>query len=135
MNLTKILYPLAALALGALAWRAYGWPGLAAFGGGLLMWLLLHFTRLMTIMKRAAHRPIGFVDSAVMLNARLKPGVSLMHVIAMTKSLGLRLTPEGEAPEVYRWRDAGGSLVEAAFGAGKLLHWKLERPAPEPEPD
>ena len=37
-----------------------------------LVWVLLHFTRMMTILKRAANRPIGYVDSAVMLNAKLK---------------------------------------------------------------
>jgi hypothetical protein len=49
------------------------------------MWLLLHFTRLMTIVRRASNQPIGYVGSAVMLNAKLKPKVSLMHVIAMTR--------------------------------------------------
>ena len=35
---------------------------------------------------------MGYVGSAVMLNARLKPGVNLMHVMAMTQSLGERLS-------------------------------------------
>jgi hypothetical protein len=52
------------------------------------MWVLLYFTRLVQIMKRASKRPIGYVDSAVMLNAKLKTGLSLMHVIAMTQCLG-----------------------------------------------
>ena len=113
------------------AWRAWGWPGLAAAGGGLLMWLLLHFTRLMNIMQRAAKQPIGFVGSAVMLNAKLKPGVTLMHVIAMTRALGQRVSAEGAEPEVYRWTDNGLSTVEAEFAGGKLVRWHLERPDPE----
>ena len=95
------------------------------------MWLLLHFTRLMTVLKRAAHRPIGHVDSAVMLNAKLKPGVTLMHVIAMTRALGERLSDEGADPELYRWTDNGQSTVEAEFQHGKLVRWQLARPDPE----
>ncbi len=55
--------------------------------------------------EKAANRPMGYVGSAVMLNARLKPGVNLMHVMAMTQSLGERLSAENAQPEVYRWTD------------------------------
>lgn len=130
-KLQKPLVILAAAALLVLAHRAYGWPGLAAAGGGLMMWLLLHITRLMTILKRAAHQPIGHVASAVMLNVKLRPGVTLMHVTAMTKSLGQRLSEDGVEPEVYRWTDNGGSSVTAEFQGGKLLRWQLDRPATE----
>jgi len=115
-------------------YRAYGWPGLAAVTGGLVMWLLLHVTRLMTVFKRASSRPIGFVDSAVMLNAKLKAGVTLMHVLAMTRSLGERLTPEGEEPEQYRWTDASDSSVTASFRRGRLREWTLQRPGAEAVP-
>ncbi|WP_300655675.1 glycerate kinase [Hydrogenophaga sp.] len=131
MQLKKFLIPLGCAALLVVAHRASGWPGVAAVGGGLLFWLLLHFTRLMTVLKRAAHRPIGHVDSAVMLNAKLKPGVTLMHVIAMTRALGQRVSAEGVEPEVYRWSDNGLSTVEAEFAGGQLVRWKLTRPDPE----
>lgn len=39
-----------------------------------MMWALLHYTRLVNVMKKAANRPIGYVGSAVMLNARLSEG-------------------------------------------------------------
>ena len=128
MRFQKLLYLAAGLGLLYLSHRTYGWPGVAAVGGGLTMWLLLHFTRLMTVLKRASDRPIGYVDSAVMLNAKLKPGVTLMHVMAMTRSLGERLSEESVQPEVYRWRDNGNSTVTVEFKNGKLLGWKLERP-------
>ena len=131
MQFKKFLIPLGCAALLVVAHRASGWPAVAAVSGGLLMWLLLHFTRLMTVLKRAAHRPIGHVDSAVMLNAKLKPGVTLMHVIAMTRALGQRVSPEDAEPEVYRWVDNGLSSVEAEFDGGKLVRWKLSRPDPE----
>ncbi|MDP3812264.1 MAG: glycerate kinase [Hydrogenophaga sp.] len=138
MQLQKFLVPLGCAALLVLAHRTYGWPGVAAVSGGLMMWLLLHFTRLMAVLKRTAHRPIGHVDSAVMLNAKLKPGATLMHVIAMTRALGERISSEGAQPELYRWTDGGHSTVDAEFNNGKLVRWQLARPdpdAPAPAPD
>ncbi len=125
---------LAAIALGAGAWRAGGWAGLALLASGLLLWFLLYYTRLITIMKRAADRPIGYVDSAVMLNARLKAGLPLLSVVALTRSLGQRLSAEGAEPELYRWRDPGESQVTAEFEGGRLARWRLERPAESAAP-
>ena len=133
MNPRRILVPAGCLLMLGVAWRAYGWAGVAVAGGALVMWLLLHFTRLMTILKRAADRPIGHVGSAVMLNAKLKTGVTLMHVIAMTRSLGEQRSPKDEQPEVFRWTDGGGSHVTCEFQGGKLVAWTLERPQAEPD--
>lgn len=131
MNLQRIAIPLLIAALLWVGWTQYGWPGLAAVGGGLVMWLLLHWTRMMTVMKRAADRPIGWVASAVMLNAKLKTGVNLMHVIALTRSLGERLSAEGEQPERYRWTDNGGSTVTVTLQGGRVTAWELQRPPAE----
>ena len=133
MQLQRILVPAGCLLLLGVAWRSYGWAGVAVAGGALVMWLLLHFTRLMTILKRAANRPIGHVGSAVMLNAKLKAGVTLMHVIALTRSLGEQRSPKDEQPERFRWTDGGGSHVTCEFRGGKLVSWALERPQPEPD--
>jgi hypothetical protein len=131
MNFQKIVVPLAGLALLLMAHRAYGWPGLAAAGGGLVMWVLLHFTRMLQVLKRAAKRPVGYVDSAVMLHARLQRGASLLHVIAMTRALGELRSPKDTQPEVFRWTDAGQSYVDCEFAAGKVAKWELVRPAQE----
>lgn len=130
MNLRKILVPLGVVVLVFAAWRSYGWQGLLAVGGGLVMWALLHFTRLMNVMNKAANRPIGYVGSAVMLNAKLREGVNLMHVVAMTRSLGQPLSAEGEEPERYRWTDGTHSHVTCEFRAGRLVRWELVRPEP-----
>jgi len=100
-----------------------------------VMWLLLYFTRLVQIMKRASKRPIGYVDSAVMLNAKLKTGLSLMHVIAMTRALGQLETEKDAQPEVFRWRDGTESVVRCTFMHGKLQSWVLTRPEAEPDHD
>lgn len=128
MNLRNILVPLGAVALVGFGFMAYGWAGVAAVAGGLVMWALLHFTRLVNVMKKAAKRPIGYVGSAVMLNARLAEGVNLMHVVAMTQALGEQLSPEGADPEIYRWTDGTRSHVTCEFRHGKLVKWALERP-------
>ena len=129
MNLRNILVPVGLVILVVMGFRSYGWMGVAAVGGGVVMWALLHFTRLMNVLRKAADRPIGHVGSAVMLNARLQAGVSLMHVVAMTRSLGALQSPENEQPEFYRWTDGSQSHVTCEFHNGKLVKWVLERPA------
>ena len=130
MSLQKFLVPLGGVVLLTMGYLNWGWAGVAGVAGGLLMFLLLHFTRTMQVMRRAADRPIGYVDSAVMLNAKLKPKMTLLHVVAMTRSLGELRSPRDEQPEVYRWRDNGESFVDATFAEGKLVQWQLTRPAP-----
>ncbi|WCM93420.1 glycerate kinase [Acidovorax sp. NCPPB 2350] len=129
MNLRRFFIPVLIVLLLFTAHRVYGWQGIFAVGGGLLMWALLHFTRLMNVMRKAADRPIGHVGSAVMLNAKLREGVNLMHVVAMTRALGQVLSAEGEEPERYRWTDGTGSHVTCEFRGGRLVSWELVRPA------
>ena len=128
MNLRNIFVPAGVIGLVLVGYASAGWPGVAAVVGGLVMWALLHFTRLMNVMKKAANRPMGYVGSAVMLNARLKPGVNLMHVMAMTQSLGERLSPADTDPEIYRWTDGTQSHVICEFIHGRLQKLTLERP-------
>jgi hypothetical protein len=128
MNFQRFLVPIGAVGLTAWAWQSWGWMGIAMVVTGGVMWLLLYFTRLVQIMKRASRRPIGFVDSAVMLNAKLKPGVSLMHVVAMTRALGQLESAKDAQPEVFSWRDGSQSVVRCIFLAGKLQSWTLDRP-------
>ena len=128
MNFQRFLVPIGAVGLTAWAWQSWGWMGIAMVVTGGVMWLLLYFTRLVQIMKRASKRPIGYVDSAVMLNAKLKPGVSLMHVVAMTRALGQLESAKDAQPEVFSWRDGSQSVVRCIFLAGKLQSWTLDRP-------
>jgi len=130
MNLQRIVVPVAGAALVALAWRAYGWGGVALVAGGIVMWLLLHFTRMQQVLRRAADMPVGFVASAVMFNARLRPGLTLLHVVGLARSLPEQLSAKDAQPEVFRWTDGTASHVTCEFVQGKLVRWKLERPAP-----
>ena len=127
-NFQKILVPVAGVAIVAVAYKTWGWQGVLLVLGGIVFWMLLHFNRLLSALKRAAARPIGYVDSAVMLNAKLKPGVTMLHVVSMTRALGKQLSAKDEQPEVFCWTDAGESGVTCDFADGKLVRWKLDRP-------
>ena len=135
MNFNKILAPVVIVGFTVGAWQAFQWAGIALAVGGVVMWILLHFTRMVTILKKAANRPIGHVSSAVMLNAKLHKGATLMHVIAMTKALGALQSEKDTQPEIYRWTDASESHVTATFVGGKLSDWTLESPAAEVSPE
>lgn len=132
MNLSNLLrwtLPVIAIVFVVYSYIRWGWGGVAGALGLIVMWVLLHFSRMMQVLRRASDRPVGYVDSAVMLNAKLKTGVTLLHVLALTRSLGQLLTEKEAQPEVFRWKDGGDSFVDATFLNGRLQSWVLTRPA------
>jgi hypothetical protein len=133
MQFQRFLIPIGGVVLVVAAYRAYGWAGVAFAVGALVMWVLLHFSRVVQVLKRAANRPIGFVDSAVMLNAKLKAGANLLHVLALTRSIGELLSEKDSQPEIFRWTDASESSVTCEFLHGRLVRWELKRPIPADE--
>ena len=110
-----------AIAVGYVGW---GWRGVVLGITVLAFWLLLQFSRSLRVLKNAGNAPIGHVDSAVMLHSKLKAGMPLMQVLALTRSLGSKLS---ETPERWGWSDAGGARVELRFEGGKLQSWELIR--------
>ena len=117
-----------ALALAALAagWLGYGWPGIAMAGTVIVFWLILQFNRAVRVMKNASETPVGHVVSVVMLNAKLKVGMPMIQVVALTRSLGKRLS---DSAETYLWTDAGGLELVVTFDNGRCRSWQLNRPA------
>jgi hypothetical protein len=147
---------LAALALLA-GWRGYGWPGLALGATLIVFWLLLQFSRSVRVMRMAGASPVGRVPSAVMLSAKLRNGMQMLSVLALTKSLGRRVEnadgPWSAAPtpaatgdssagpasgrsrprgapdtEAFTWADDGGAEVVVTFRNGRSVAWALHRP-------
>jgi hypothetical protein len=122
-------WALAAAAL-VVGWLAYGWRGLVLALSVIAFWLLLQFSRTLRVLRTAAQSPLGHVDSAVMLSAKLHAGMPLPQVIALTRSLGRKVSgASGDDPEVFVWRDAGGDEVELVFEAGRCTQWQLRRSA------
>jgi len=123
-------WTLAALAI-AIGYARFGWQG-ALFGITVVaFWLLLNFNRTLRVLRKAGQAPVGYVDSAVMLNSKLQPGLRLLDVIGLTRSLGQRVSQQ---PEVWRWTDPGASAVEVTVENGRVVRWALQRP-PESHPE
>lgn len=133
MNWRKILVPVAGVVMVAVGWQSGGWGGVALVVGGIVMWMLLHFTRTMKVLQGAAHRPIGYCDSAVMVNSKLRPGVNLLHVMALTRAMGEQLSEPGADPEIYRWTDGTASSVTCEFVNGRVTKWTMVRPTASEE--
>ncbi len=94
----------------------------------LVFWLLLQFSRSLRVLKNAAGAPVGHVDSAVMLHSKLKTGMTLMQVLALTRSLGTRLSEDAGALGLGRRRRRAACSCE--FDGGKLQSWTLDRATP-----
>jgi hypothetical protein len=69
---------------------------------------------------------VGHVDNAVMLQARLKPGMLLMDILLLTRSLGQKVADE---PETWVWTDAGGDRVRVELRDGRSARGRSNAPA------
>lgn len=116
------LLALAALAVG---WWSYGWRGIVLALTVITFWLLLQFSRTVRLLRQAAQAPIGHVNSAVMLHAKLRAGMPLADVIRLAGSLGRKTA---DAPETFVWTDAGDVSVEVVLDNGRCSRWQLLRP-------
>ena len=116
---------LAAAALAA-GWAGAGWRGLVLALSVVVFWLLLQFGRAMRAMRRAAGAPLGHVQSAVMLHARMRAGLTMLDLVVMTGSLGEPASGERPA-SAYRWRDPGGTALCVSLRNGRVAAWQLER--------
>lgn len=128
-----IAWLLAAAALAG-GYLSYGWPGVMLAVTCIVFWLLLQFNRTLRVMRRAGERPVGTVDNAVMLHARLRVGMPLLAIVGMTRSLGRPLEDASmaqDAPgdEAYQWRDGAGDRVVVHCARGRCTRWELLRQA------
>lgn len=123
--MNPILGWILAVATLAVGWSSYGWRGFAFALSVVFFWLLTQFNRSVKVLRAAADSPVGHVDSAVMLNAKLKTGLPMTQVVALTNSLGKHIVQE---PDTWAWSDASGSQVHIVFVKGRCVSWTLERP-------
>ena len=116
-----------ALLAAAAGYAGYGWRGLVLAATVVAFWLLLQFSRALRAMRLAAGRPLGQVDNAVMLHARLHAGMHLTQILAITRSLGRKVA---DAPETFVWQDAAGDAVRVELRGGQISACALQRGDP-----
>ncbi|MDZ4188916.1 MAG: glycerate kinase [Hydrogenophaga sp.] len=133
-RLRALIFPALAAAIAYAAWRSYGAQGLLLAVLMIVFWVLLHFTKLMRLLRTAAERPLGHVQDAAGLHSQLKRGQAMTDVMRRTLSLGLRRSDEGQEPEVFEWQDEQGHRVICAFRHGRLESFVLHRADPENPP-
>lgn len=121
-------WALAAAALVA-GYVSYGWQGVVLALSVVVFWMLLQFSRALRAMRDAAGRPVGRVDNAVMLHARLRTGLRLVDVMKLTRSLGQVVSQD---PEVFLWTDEAGDKVRVELRAGQVSVWELQRAGAAP---
>lgn len=108
----------------AVGWLQWGWRGLALALTVTVFWMLLQFNRALRTLRNASGRPVGTVPNAVMFHSKLQAGMRMPQVLALTGSLGQRLS---ESEDFWAWTDRGGDRVELRFTDGRLAHWGLHR--------
>ena len=101
----------------------YGWRGLLMALTVVVFWLLLQFNRTTRVLQNAAGNPVGKVRSAVMLQSRLSPGMSMEEVLKLTGSLGQQ---EGTQDD-WRWEDEAGNVVVVHLRRGHVVRWSFAR--------
>ena len=128
------LFPAMAAALAYAAWRSYSWPGLILALLMLSFWLLLHFTKLMRLLRTVANRPLGRVRDVGAMAKRLKPGMPLVDVMRLTLSIGaLRSAPDTDS-ELRTWSDDAGRTAICHFEQGRLVSFRVEPSTPPAPP-
>jgi len=112
----------------AAGWVGFGWQGVLLAVTVVVFWLLLQFSRALRVMRDAAARPLGEIDSAVMLHSRLRPGMRLLQILPLAASLGRKAAA---TPETFVWTDAGGDAVRVVLKRGRASAITLVRAAGE----
>jgi hypothetical protein len=123
-SLRPWLFPTLFLALCYAAWRSYGWQGLLLATLMSSFWVLLHFTKLLRLLRAAAARPKGMVNDVPALQRQLRPGLPMHEVVRRTACLGER-PADATTDEVFDWQDEQGRRLRLHFRAGRLA--RIER--------
>ncbi len=125
-RIAGILLAIAAIVVGAVF---FGWKGAILGLSCIVFFLLMQFSQLMKVMRTAQNAPLGHVASAIMLNAKLLPGMKLVDLIRLCRSLGVKVDDN-----TYRWTDTGGDAVDVVMAQGVVVSWTLIR-AQSTEPE
>ncbi|THU01467.1 glycerate kinase [Lampropedia puyangensis] len=126
-NVKTLVWLVAAVSVLMVGYYNRGWAGFMLVLGAVVFFILLHLTRVMKILKVASGTPKGRISSAIMLNSKLKQGMTLLQVVQLTRAIG-EVQGDPNAPQVcHRWTDPGGAWVDAVFVNSKLQNWQFGR--------
>lgn len=114
---------LAAAALLA-GWWAWRWAGLVLAITVIAFWSILQFNRATRQLRNVADRPKGMVDSVVTLQSKLAHGMTMPEVLAISNSLGQRVSERGND---WLWRDSYGNQIVVNFRRGCVERWSATR--------
>lgn len=114
------------LALSALlaGWWAWRWAGLVLAITVMAFWSILQFNRATRQLRNVADRPKGMVDSVVTLQSKLGHGMTMQEVLAISNSLGQRVSERGND---WLWRDSYGNQIVVTFRRGYVERWNATR--------
>ena len=80
-----------AAALSLAAWQIFGARGLVFVISAIAFWLMLQFNRTVRVTRIAAQNPLARVPSAVMFQSGLRPGLTMLQIVTLTRSLGRKV--------------------------------------------
>lgn len=108
------------------AWWLYGWRGLLLGGSTLVFWMLWQFSQAARLLRQAAARPVGQVESVAMVQARLEHGLQMAEVLKLTGSLGRQVGPLDD----WQWTDGYGNELVVSLRRGVVVRWAVARHEP-----
>lgn len=111
-------------------WWAHGWQGLALAVCAAAVWAWLQFRRDRRLLEAAGARPVGRIDSVVMMQAHLAHGMQMPEVVALAGCLGHRYSAQDE----WQWTDALGNEIVVTFRRGVVVRWAVARNEAAPTP-
>ena len=127
-----------ALTLIAVATWQYSWQGFIVAITFVVFWLLLQFSQTLRFMRGISINPMGHVQNTVMLQSKLRKGMTLLQIMKITQSMGSPLTHSCDHPDAsaadqaWLWEDAAGDAVGIYFNGDRCIHWELSRRAEAP---
>jgi hypothetical protein len=102
-------------------WWAFGWEGLTLAVCLAVGWAWLQFQREKRLIKAAATRPPGKIESVVIMQAHLAHGMHMPEVVALAGCLGKKYSAQDE----WQWIDASGNEIVITFRRSVVVRWAV----------
>jgi hypothetical protein len=104
-------------------WWAHGWEGLTIAVCLSAGWAWWQFQREQRLIKEAAARPAGQIESVVVMQAHLAHGMQMPEVVALAGCLGKKYSAQDE----WQWVDGTGNEIVVTFRRSVVVRWAVAR--------